>query len=436
MMDKTKYNRVAADASQLQMFADEVCDKIGEGGGGAVSVFEFTVNIDEEHQEILTPEQVTDIWAKKYDVIKAHLIMPQDVEEEEEEEEPTVVTLNLFFVKTQNVDDNVLSYMCGADNDGAIVSLVFQIDHDEVVYEIKDYELGGDTPGEEISCSQLFVSTSATLTGSVFVSGEFSQSDGNVSFSLGNHQIGFTVNNQEEGIVATQTVTGTIDCQNAHIISSNYDYLEDQSNEDITNTIHFYNDQTIGNVYETESHNIARSASLSYGINSHQAICQMEITEGGLSSRAVVNQYGLCIDRFDQSDSSVKPQIKFGDNTILDENEVIQLKNGLNVTYINGGSGDGTSTTFQIIDMNHINNGHYFIRTVSNGHEANVDIILTNASADKTYYGYGVIVTDVNGTTSHGVFSLCWDSNNSQYIITIPVAISSDVAWELQYKPF
>lgn len=34
-MDKTKYNRVAADASQLQMFADEVCDEINAGGGGS-----------------------------------------------------------------------------------------------------------------------------------------------------------------------------------------------------------------------------------------------------------------------------------------------------------------------------------------------------------------------------------------------------------------
>ena len=95
-MDKRKFNRAAADNSQLQMFVNETCDAINGGGGSATAPI-FDATLEEEQGQItvnMATEDRNDIYTNKYAIIGIRIV---------DEDEETHV---LYFKLRQNFVTN------------------------------------------------------------------------------------------------------------------------------------------------------------------------------------------------------------------------------------------------------------------------------------------------------------------------------------------
>ena len=151
---KNKFNRVATDNSQLQEFANQVCDAFDNGEGGFkpvgasdIPVFDITV---EEHEGeitvIMSEEDRNDIYEHKYPMIGVHIY---DDEEERE--------YILYFKLKQNIETVsaiVYDYWDSDKNDNTIshlnVILIWDGDEAKISLEVNEFEVGGSTGGTQL----------------------------------------------------------------------------------------------------------------------------------------------------------------------------------------------------------------------------------------------------------------------------------------------
>ena len=141
-MDKRKFNRVAADNSQLQMFVNEACDEIN-GGGGSMEAPIFDATLEEKEGKItvnMSAEDRNDIYANKYAIIGIRL---------EDVEDPTQHFVLYFKLRQHFVEQGVLAYdNWDSDTDDNTIShlnLVFMWDGDDakIMFTDEELELGG-----------------------------------------------------------------------------------------------------------------------------------------------------------------------------------------------------------------------------------------------------------------------------------------------------